>query len=224
MALALFTGFPGFLGAALLPRLLERSPNLSARCLVQRRYMAVARQQIDRIEVAHAGLRDRIEVVEGDIAGPGLGLKAEHLEGVVEVWHLAAVYDLSVDAALAHRVNVEGTRNVLELCAALPGLERLHYVSTCYVSGRHAGPFGETDLDVGQRFSNHYEETKFLAEVAVAEHRAAGLPVTVYRPAVVVGDSVTGETQKYDGPYYALQLIMRQSRIAFMPVFGDPRA
>ncbi|MEJ2884912.1 SDR family oxidoreductase [Actinomycetospora sp. OC33-EN06] len=82
--------------------------------------------------------------------------------------------------------------------------------------------FAEDDLELGQTFSNHYEHTKHEAERIVAKAREAGMPVTIYRPSVVVGDSRTGETQKYDGPYYALQLIARQGRIAAMPLPGDP--
>jgi nucleoside-diphosphate-sugar epimerase len=72
------------------------------------------------------------------------------------------------------------------------------------VSGAATGVFRETDLDVGQSFKNHYEETKFLAEVEVAR---SGLPATIYRPAIVVGDSRTGETAKFDGPYFTLAAI-----------------
>lgn len=82
--------------------------------------------------------------------------------------------------------------------------------------------FGEDDLDVGQQFNNYYEETKFLAEVEVQTRRDQGMPTTIYRPSVVVGDSTTGQTQKYDGPYYALQLLLRQGRWAVMPTVGDP--
>ena len=123
---------------------------------------------------------------------------------------------------IAMRVNVDGTRHVLESCAGLPKLQRLHYVSTCFVSGRHPGVFHESDLDVGQTFNNFYEESKALAERDVRAAMAGGLPVTVYRPSVVVGDSTTGETQKYDGPYCVLQLLLRQPRMALLPVPGTP--
>ena len=85
-----------------------------------------------------------------------------------------------------------------------------------------ARALGEDDLDVGQQFNNYYEETKFLAEVEVQTRRDQGMPTTIYRPSVVVGDSTTGQTQKYDGPYYALQLLLRQGRWAVMPTVGDP--
>jgi nucleoside-diphosphate-sugar epimerase len=121
-------------------------------------------------------------------------------------------------------VNVEGTRHVLALARGAPGLARFHHVSTCYVSGRFPGLFREGDLERGQAFNNFYEETKYLAEVEVDRARREGMPATVYRPAVVVGDSATGETQKYDGPYYAMRWLLRQPRLAIMPVVGDPRA
>jgi thioester reductase-like protein len=118
-------------------------------------------------------------------------------------------------------VNVEGTRQVLGFARRCGRLERLHYVSTCYVSGRYDGLFLESDLEKGQAFNNFYEETKYLAEVEVRAAMAAGLPATIYRPAITVGDSRTGATQKFDGPYFVLQWLLRQPRLAVMPVVGD---
>jgi thioester reductase-like protein len=112
---------------------------------------------------------------------------------------------------------------VLDFAERCSGLQRFQYVSTCYVSGRYEGVFRERDLQKGQRFNNFYEETKFLAEVAVQQRMEAGMPATVYRPAVVVGDSRTGATQKYDGPYYVIQWLLRQPRVAVMPVVGNSR-
>jgi nucleoside-diphosphate-sugar epimerase len=116
------------------------------------------------------------------------------------------VYDLAVRREVGLRVNVEGTRNVIGFLQSAPRFERLDYVSTAYVSGAATGVFRETDLDIGQSFKNFYEETKFLAEAAVAQ---SGLPYAVYRPGIVVGDSRTGETAKFDGPYFALTAMER---------------
>jgi len=221
----LFTGFPGFLGSELLPRVLRRERDASALCVVQRRWMPTARERLARIEAREPSVAGRTRLVEGDIVEPHLGLRdAEALRAdVTSIYHLAAVYDLSVPRELAMRVNVQGTERVLHLAAQSPRLERLHYVSTCYVSGRYRGVFHESDLDVGQTFNNHYEETKYLAEVAVRRAMRGGMPATIYRPSIVVGDSVTGATQKYDGPYFVLQWLLRQPRVAMMPVVGDPR-
>jgi thioester reductase-like protein len=218
------TGFPGFLGSRLLPRLLERSPGTTAVCLVQPKFADVARARVAELAVTEPFTAGRIELAGGDITQPDLGLDDPDALALraTEVWHLAAVYDLGVTRELGMRVNVDGTENVLRFAGSCPDLRRHHYVSTCYVSGRHCGPFRETDLDVGQDFNNFYEETKFLAELQVAAARDAGMPTTVYRPSIVVGDSRTGGTQKFDGPYFLMQWLMRQPRVAVVPVVGDP--
>ena len=162
--------------------------------------------------------------MEGDITAPGLGLDlAAHaaLEDVREVWHLAAIYDLAVAQEIAHRVNVDGTAQVLAFCQSRPKLSRLHYVSTCYVSGAYDGEFSEDALDEGQAFLNHYESTKFEAEMLVRTAMSDGLPATIYRPGIVVGDSRTGETQKYDGPYFLATFMLRQLSLAVVPAVGN---
>jgi nucleoside-diphosphate-sugar epimerase len=220
----LMTGFPGFLGSALLPRILARREGVNAVCLVQSHYVAMATERIAEIEVAHPHTKDRITLVEGDITAPGLGIDyvdRARLESVTEVWHLAAVYDLSVPEEVARRVNVEGTAHVIEFCLARPEFTRLQYVSTCYVSGDYNGEFPEDDLDLGQGFLNHYESTKFEAEVLVRRAMKAGLPATIYRPGIVVGDSATGVTQKYDGPYFYATYIQRLPGVALIPGVGD---
>jgi thioester reductase-like protein len=206
----LVTGFPGFLGERLLPRLLALRAGSSFCCLVQPKFEVAARASIARIEAAHPHTRGRITTLVGDITEKRLGLApagARRLQRrLIGCFHLAAVYDLAVRRDTAMRVNVEGTRNILHFLEHSPHLERLDYVSTAYVSGKALGVFRETDLDVGQRFKNHYEETKFLAEMDVVR---SGLPFTVYRPGIVVGDSRTGETAKFDGPYFTLAAMDR---------------
>ncbi|SDQ57710.1 Thioester reductase domain-containing protein [Natronobacterium texcoconense] len=204
-----FTGFPGFLGSALLERVLARGDGPVA-CLVQPQYLETARRRAQEITDGIDGVdKDAIRLYEGDITEPDLGLDDESLESVRELYHLAAVYDLAVDRDLAEAVNVRGTEHVLEFAEDCD-VDRLHYVSTCYVSGRYDGVFTEDHLQEGQSFNNHYEETKYRAEVAVQKRMDAGLPATIYRPAIVVGDSRTGETDKYDGPYYLLRLLLAQ--------------
>ena len=214
------TGFPGFLGSALLGRLLARRPDTRAICLVQASHLDEARQKLAEMPVA-----DRVDLVVGELTAQGLGLSdadAKRLDDVAEVWHLAAVYDLAVGEEIARRVNVDGTDRVLELCRSLPGLERLHYVSTCYVSGEYDGEFREDDLEMGQTFRNHYEETKYEAERLVRQAMSAGLHATIYRPGIVVGDSRTGATQKYDGPYFLATFLRRQPPVAVVPQVADP--
>ena len=175
----------------------------------------------DARDAAEAIDGERIEVVVGDIADRRLGLSDADYERLrteaTRVFHLAAVYDLSVRVELAQRVNVDGTGNVLELCAGAERLERLAYVSTAYVAGLRRGVVYEHELVMGQGFKNHYESTKFQAEVWVRQ-LIDRVPTTILRPAIVVGDSQTGETQKFDGPYYLLRAISLTARM------GQPMA
>lgn len=212
-----FTGFPGFLGSELLPRILERGDD-EALCLVQPKFRALAEERARQIVAARPRLARRIRFVEGDLATP-----FDHIasEAVREIYHFAAVYDLSIPKDLGMRVNVNGTKNVLDFAERSPALERLHYVSTCYVSGRYEGVFTEEDLEKGQTFNNFYELTKHQAEVEV-RRRMGRIPATVYRPSVVVGDSTTGATQKFDGPYFIMQWLLRQPKVAMLPVVGRP--
>jgi thioester reductase-like protein len=224
MSKIFLTGFPGFLGSELLPRILSPATNQTALCLVQEKFLGDAERRIEALVSEHPHLENRIELKTGDITQPNLGLgKSKKLQkSIAEIFHLAAVYDLSVERSLAMRVNVEGTRHMLDFAAGCTALQRFQYVSTCYVSGRYAGIFREQDLVKGQKFNNYYEETKYLAEVEVQKRMIGGLPATIYRPAIVVGDSRTGATQKYDGPYYVMRWLLRQPFVAVLPVVGDP--
>ncbi|HMJ34062.1 MAG TPA: SDR family oxidoreductase [Baekduia sp.] len=195
---SLITGFPGFLAGRLIPRLLADDDEARIVALVEPRM----------VERARALAPDGVDVQPGDITDPTLGLDPQtydRLAGeVVKVFHLAAVYDLAVGAELAERVNVQGTQHVVDFCRRAANLERHHYISTAYVAGRRSGLVLEADLAAGQAFKNFYESTKFAAEILVRASMEE-IPTTVYRPAIVVGDSQTGETQKFDGPYYLLR-------------------
>lgn len=204
MSTHLITGFPGFIGRRLVAALLVRDAEARIIALVEPRLLGPAQAATDELD------GERIELVAGDIAVRRLGLDDaayERLAAAADVvHHLAAIYDLAVPEAIAQRVNVEGTGNVLELCRDAERLRRLNYVSTAYVAGTRTGVVYEHELNLGQGFKNHYESTKFQAEVWVRE-LIDRIPTTIIRPGIVVGDSTSGETQKFDGPYYLLRFI-----------------
>ncbi|HEV2724296.1 MAG TPA: SDR family oxidoreductase [Thermoleophilaceae bacterium] len=218
MPLSLVTGFPGFIGRRLARKLLDADAGATIVALVEPRMLDAGTTAARAID------GERIEVLCGDITDRRLGVSDADYERLAaevrRVFHLAAIYDLSVPLELAQRVNVDGTGNVLELCLAAKELERLAYVSTAYVAGRRTGVVYEHELVMGQQFKNHYESTKFQAEVWVRE--AIGhVPTSIVRPAIVVGDSQTGETQKFDGPYYLLRGIAEANRARrSIPQFG----
>jgi thioester reductase-like protein len=219
MPAVFLTGFPGFLGSALVGRLLDRhDEDTTVTCLIQSKYRAQAESRAADIEADH-GTGGRIELVEGDITDADLGLGEAYdafADETVEVYHLAAIYDLTMDRAPGKVVNIEGTRHVTAF-AVEADADRYHYVSTVVVAGDHAGRFEEGMLQEGQTFFNYYESTKHMAEVVVRE-RMDEVPTTIYRPGVAVGDSETGETQKYDGPYAFVEGLVEQGNTAVIPV------
>lgn len=207
------TGFPGFIAGRLLGRLAMAGSRFLL--LVQPSLLEKARQECGRIARETGRAVADFKIVEGDITSPDLGLSSENLDMVRAeariVFHLAAVYDLGVERARALRVNAEGTATVNQLVRSIPDLRQYHYVSTCYVAGKRQGPILETELYQEAGFRNFYEESKYLAETEVNALKTE-LPITIHRPAVVCGDSETGETAKYDGVYYLIQYILKWPR------------
>jgi nucleoside-diphosphate-sugar epimerase len=204
------TGFPGFIAARLIKRL--ATERVGFILLVQPALLQRAREEIDEITTDTGAARHSFRIVEGDITQENLGMASADLDAArhetTTLFHLAAIYDLAVERDLAMRVNVGGTRNVKSFAKTLTNLRRFHYVSTCYVAGKRKGLILETELRHDAGFRNHYEETKYLAELEV-EALKSELPVTIHRPAVVCGDSRTGETAKYDGIYYLIHYLRR---------------
>lgn len=204
------TGFPGFIAARLI-RELARDGEARFVLLVQPAFVVRAREVIARLSEETGASAERFRIVEGDITSPArLGMNEAEFESARAetsvLIHLAAIYDLGVRRELAMRVNVEGTRHVNEFARACPRLSRYHYVSTCYVAGLRTGLIREDELEHAAGFRNFYEETKYLAELEV-ERLKTELPLTIHRPAVVCGDSRTGETAKYDGIYYLIKYL-----------------
>ncbi|HKN84240.1 MAG TPA: SDR family oxidoreductase [Pyrinomonadaceae bacterium] len=203
------TGFPGFIANRLLERLVR--PDCRFILLVQPLLRARAREELGRITELTGRSPADFQIVEGDISEPGLGLKKSDFDLVQQnstrVFHLAAIYDLAVARDLALRVNVGGTRNIVELALSMPQLRHFHHVSTCYVAGKREGVILETELRHDAGYRNFYEESKYLAELEVDSVKYE-LPVTIHRPAVVCGDSKTGETGKYDGVYYLINYLL----------------
>ncbi len=222
----LLTGFPGFIGKRLLARLAERHPEERYHLLVEQRMLSKAKDTLAHMDPS-LDLRERCELVVGDITKGRLGMDPDTHDqlrkSVTRVWHLAAIYDLAVGPVVAHQVNVRGTVNVLDFCESCSKLDALCHVSTCYVSGRRTGLILESELDKGQTFKNHYESTKFWAEMEVQE-RSQRVPWVIFRPAIVVGDSKTGETDKYDGPYFVMKLLSRLPRWLPMVHIGPGNA
>jgi thioester reductase-like protein/short-subunit dehydrogenase involved in D-alanine esterification of teichoic acids len=217
------TGATGFIGRRLVQRLLDTRQG--------KVFVLVRESSLERLEdlIDEWGARvgttaaKRVEPVIGDLRRPLLGVEQERvteLRGkIAHFFHLAAIYDLTAPSELNTAVNVGGTAHAVELARALES-EHLHHVSSIAVAGEFKGVFEEDMFDEGQKLPSPYHRTKFESERIVREQPY--VPWRSYRPAIVVGDSQTGEMDKIDGPYYFFKAIqrMRQLLPEWTPLVG----
>lgn len=214
-----FTGFPGFISNQLIRELLSTDKSFSKLIAI------VLPSQIEKAQNERSKViqefhlnEEQFQLLEGDITKPKLNLPENesgfNKEGITHVFHLAAIYDLAVAKQIAYSVNVDGTRNMNEFVESIQGLKRYTYFSTAYVAGKREGILYEDELIRPEEFKNFYEETKYEAEVLVRTLKTK-VPITIIRPGIVKGSTLTGETTKFDGPYFILNFL---DKIRFMPI------
>lgn len=217
-----FTGFPGFIASQLIREVFRKNHTDQVYVLVLQTELQKAQREAMRIMETFPGRH--IELIEGDITLPNLGIDQQSINRILPqismLWHLAAIYDLAVPREIAWKVNVLGTSMVNDFVKTLPNLSRYLYFSTAYVAGNRKGRILETELIRPEKFKNYYEETKFEAEILV-EKLKTEIPITIIRPGIVRGHTLTGETIKFDGPYFFLNMIERLKNLPFIPYIGD---
>jgi thioester reductase-like protein len=201
----LLTGATGFVGMTVLARLLADGHDV--RCLVRACDDAEAdarlRAVMARVKAPQTG---RAVAVAGDITSERLGLGDRHDEiaaSVGTIIHSAASVSFDLPIEDARAINVQGTQRMMELARAVPDLERFTYVSTAYVAGDRRGTVYE-DAHKAGRFRNSYERSKHEAEALV---RGSGLPWTIARPSIVVGERETGWTASFNVLYAPLRAL-----------------
>jgi len=208
----LLTGATGLLGSYLLRNLLLAGRRLVVVARPSKRQSATERVE-SVLQMWEALLQQELPrpvCLEGDLSQAHLGLDeksrqwlAEHCSSVIH--SAAALTFMEESSGEPWRTNVDGTRHVLELCEDT-GVRQLHYISTAYVCGERTGRIYEDELDLGQSFRNDYERSKLQAELLVRDTDYFE-SLTVYRPAVIAGDSQTGYTNTYHGLFMYLQLM-----------------
>lgn len=211
------TGATGFIGRHLIAELIDhRDGDI---------FVLVREESLERLERLRRQLggTPRLRPVVGDLTAPMLGVDddwtAEHRGRIDHFFHVAALYDMTASERRNDELNVEGTRSALSLAAAL-GAGTFQHVSSIAVAGDRRGDFDEQMFDEGQRLPSPYHRTKFESERIVREE--SEVPWRVYRPAIVVGHSESGEMDKIDGPYYFFGLLkrMRDSMPQWAPLAG----
>ncbi len=200
------TGGTGLIGRRLLERLLVREGVGDVYVLVRPASVEKLAAQTERLAGA-----EKIRPIAGDLTQPNLGLSDDGIAklrdaGVDHFFHLAAIYDMTAGEEGNRLANVEGTRNAVSLANALEA-GTFHHVSSIAAAGSFKGLFREDMFDEGQKLDHPYHRSKFESE-RIARTQTA-MPWRVYRPAIVVGDSRTGEMDKIDGPYYFFKAIQK---------------
>lgn len=208
------TGGTGFIGRRIVTRILETQPSAEVAVLVRR-------ESLSRFEKLAEQWDDRAQPLVGDLTQPDLGLPSDGDPVTADhIVHCAAIYDITVDDEAQRAANVEGTRSVIALAKRTGAT--LHHISSIAVAGSYEGEFTEEDFDVNQDLPTPYHQTKFEAELLVRSE--PGLHYRIYRPAVVVGDSKTGEMDKIDGPYYFFGVFAKLARLPRFTPMMLPKA
>ncbi len=172
----------------------------------------------------------RLQVWQGDVAAKQLGLAPEAFKQltfeVTHIVHGAANLKLNRPFKEAKEEAVEGIRKVTEFCRACMAdgpFEKLEYLSTVSAAGRTTGIIKERPLDVVGGFRNSYEASKAEAEFALLREMDRGLPATMHRPSMVVGNSMTGEVIRFQIFYYIAELLSGRKTRGIIPRIGTRR-
>ena len=212
------TGATGFIGKRLVAKLLSRPDAIV--------YFLTRAVELPRLQELHAywgADETRVIPVVGDLTQAELGIAKSdvlRLKGKIDhFFHLAAIYDLKASAEDQQRANVDGTRNTVRLAEEIDA-KHLHLVSSIAAAGLFEGLFREDMFDEAENLENPYFRTKHDSEGIV--RKECKIPWRIFRPAIVVGDSRTGEMDKIDGPYYFFKLIQKMRKMfpSWMPTIG----
>ena len=215
------TGATGNVGAKLVAQILQNDLNAHLVLLIRSQSTVEGEQRVMEAvqmvspEIDYSQARRRIEVVCGDVSMDKLGFSdweySKFAEEVTHIIHSAATTQFNLPLECAHQVNVVGTKNVMEFAKMAQhagNLNKVAHISTAYVCGNLEGTIYENNTAKGDGFSNSYEHTKWVAEQLVRDMMGQ-LPVMIFRPSIVVGDSRTGRTIKFNVLYTPLYYMWR---------------
>ena len=217
------TGATGFVGSELLKRLLDQHPNSEFWLLIRSnnresakaRYRLVIHQLYLNTKFKKRDLQQQIHLVDGDLEQDNLGLSEaqwKYLAKEIDViYHAAASRPIAAPLENLRQTNVFGTKQLLRLAQSVQEageLERFNYISNAYIAGKRTGIIYEQELDTQQAFINHFQQSKWEAEVLVAQLKKE-LPITIFRPGIIMGDSKTGKTSVFNDLYLAIKLLSK---------------
>lgn len=217
------TGGTGFVGTEVAAALLKTSDE-TIYTLVRAADEEMAAHRLKTVwydmPELYSEIGGRIKPLAGDFLQKNLALSEEQIQGlkgkISRIFHIGAETGIQKSREELMAVNRDGTSNVLDFARAVDqdgSLERILFVSTAYTAGRRSGRIMEND-PLPDDYATYYEESKALAEKLVMH---SGLPYTIARPGMIVGNSRTGRIRNFNTIYYVLKLIL-QGKLSVIPV------
>lgn len=217
----LLTGATGFVGRNLIPRILKLHRETKLFLLIRGDSDHDVKLRFEKLieslppDIGKEETEGRITPIRGDVTSKRLGIPEQVYNKlaceVTHIIHAAANVNFQQTLEEARHVNLGGTRNVIQLAnhARTNGNFRIFaYIGTAYISGDRKGLIYENELDCPRRFANAYEQSKFETERLLQQWKTR-LPIVIFRPSIIVGDSTTGETSAFNVIYAPLKFICR---------------
>ncbi|HTL75876.1 MAG TPA: SDR family oxidoreductase [Casimicrobiaceae bacterium] len=231
----LVTGASGVIGAAVVPLLLSE-PDTEVRVLLRATSdtaLSARLSELMQFWAPRIGVTDgagRLQAVRGDVGQTRLGLDARGHDAlaasVTNIIHAAGEVRLNQSLEQARTLAIGSATEVVAFarrCASARGMAKLEYLSTVGVAGRRAGTIPEEPLANASGYHNTYEQAKAEAEAIVLREIERGLPATIHRPSMVVGDSRDGVVRRFQVFYHLLRFIAGSRTRGWLPAFGDAR-
>ncbi|MEO5654573.1 MAG: SDR family oxidoreductase [Nitrosospira sp.] len=222
------TGATGAIGTALVPILLE-DKNARIKLLMRAKSTTELNARLEtlyqfwKIGLEDSNFRERIQAIRGDVASPHFELDELTYRGLcadcTHIIHSAGNVRMNLPLEQARRSAVGSAQNVVEFSRDCTRLEKIEFVSTVGVGG-HLALVPETWLSKPRAFHNTYEQSKAEAEDYIRSEVEQGLPLTVHRPSMVVGDSRTGKIIHFQIFYYLCEFLSGRRTWGILPQLG----
>jgi thioester reductase-like protein len=227
------TGGTGVVGSAVARALLDE-PGVRIELLMRGRSDEDVLERLHLLwrywNLADAQVTARVAAVRGDAALPRFGLDPAQFEQIAaectRIIHCAASVRMNLPLAEARASALGAAANVLQLarlCQRTGHLEKVEILSTVGVAGKRPGVLPERWVTEAREFHNTYEQAKAEAEALAARAVVEGLPVTVHRPSMVVGDSKTGEVKSFQIFYHLVEYLSGRRTFGVFPTFGETK-
>ncbi|MCZ6829879.1 MAG: SDR family oxidoreductase, partial [Gammaproteobacteria bacterium] len=211
------TGGTGFIGRFFIDKLKQREGNI---------YVLTrpgSEHKFETLQERFGGGSDRLIPISGDLREPNLGVDdkviAELRGNINHFCHFAAIYDIAASAEAQTATNIDGTRNAIKLAEALDA-GCFQHVSSIAAGGLYEGTFREDMFEEAENYEHPYFATKHDSEGIVRYE--CKVPWRIYRPAMVMGHSETGEIDKIDGAYYFFKTLQKLRKVLppWFPLIG----